>query len=66
MTDPSPTEETTTEELSPLIDDHAGEEDLVEESVELPPWIATAFGIVLVLIALLAIWSSWVHGFMGS
>jgi hypothetical protein len=58
MTDPSPTEETAAEELSPLVDDHEGEEDLVAESVELPPWIATAFGVVLVLIALLAIWSS--------
>jgi hypothetical protein len=55
MNEPSP-EDLPPGELSAAIDGHEGEEDLVDEGVELPSWIATAFGVVLVLIALLAIW----------
>jgi hypothetical protein len=57
MNDPSP-ENLSSGELPPPIDGHEGEEDLVDDGVALPSWIATAFGVVLVLIALLAIWSS--------
>lgn len=33
------------------------EEDFVHESVDLPGWIAVAFGLILVAIAALAIWT---------
>jgi hypothetical protein len=57
MNEPPP-EELPSGELSPALDGHEGEEDLLDAGVELPSWIATAFGVALVLIALLAIWSS--------
>jgi len=58
MTNEPPQQEGQTEaEPTSFVDEHEGESDLFP-IVEMPTWVAPLIGIVLVLIAALAVWEA--------
>lgn len=58
MPEDEPPESATNPEAaaSAVAADSPTQEDFVHESVELPPWIPVVFGVILIVIAVTAIW----------